>query len=83
MLNAPFMRSVNGGKTFEQMARSIHGDHHDLRLNPDDPKIMIGASDGGAAVSFDGGEKRSSQYNQPSAQLYRYKVVVQRQTRRQ
>jgi len=72
--NAPFMRSIDGGKNFEQMAQSIHGDHHDLWINPDNPEIMIGANDGGAAISFDGGENWSSQYNQPTAQFYRVNV---------
>ncbi|MFO7763586.1 MAG: hypothetical protein R6V61_07635 [Wenzhouxiangellaceae bacterium] len=72
--NAPFMRSIDGGKRFEQMARSIHGDHHDLWINPDNPEIMIGANDGGAAISFDAGENWSSQYNQPTAQFYRVAV---------
>jgi len=72
--NAPFMRSFDGGKTFEQFARNIHGDHHDLWINPDNPDIMIGANDGGAAVSFDAGETWSTQYNQPTAQFYRVNV---------
>jgi photosystem II stability/assembly factor-like uncharacterized protein len=72
--NAPFMRSFDGGKTFEQFARSIHGDHHDLWINPENPEIMIGANDGGAAISFDAGETWSSQYNQPTAQFYRLNV---------
>ena len=72
--NAPFMRSFDGGKSFEQFAQSIHGDHHDLWINPDNPEIMIGANDGGAAITFDGGETWSSQYNQPTAQFYRVNV---------
>ena len=72
--NAPFMRSFDGGKTFEQFARNIHGDHHDLWINPDNPEIMIGANDGGAAISFDAGETWTSQYNQPTAQFYRVAV---------
>jgi len=72
--NAPFMRSFDGGRTFEQFARNIHGDHHDLWINPENPKNMIGANDGGAAVTFDGGENWSSQYNQPTAQFYRLNV---------
>jgi len=74
VLNAPFMRSVDGGKSFEQMARNIHGDHHHLWINPEDADIMIGGNDGGAAVTFDGGESWSSQYNQPTAQFYRVNV---------
>lgn len=74
VMNAPFLRSFDGGKTFEQFARSIHGDHHDLWINPRDPDIMIGANDGGAAITFDGGNTWSSQYNQPTAQFYRVDV---------
>jgi len=72
--NAPFMKSVDGGKTFTRIARTIHGDHHDLWINPNNPEIMIGGNDGGAAVSFNGGETWSTQHNQPTIQFYRVNV---------
>ena len=53
--NVPLLKSIDGGKTFRQMFLS-HGDHHDLWIDPQDPKRMIGATDGGVDVSTDGGE---------------------------
>lgn len=69
--NSAFLKSVDGGKTFTTMARSIHGDHHGLWINPEESRIMAGANDGGAAVSHDGGASWSTQHNQPTAQFYR------------
>ena len=48
-----------------------HGDHHDLWIDPEDGNRMIVADDGGAQVSFDGGENWSTYMNQPTAQIYR------------
>jgi photosystem II stability/assembly factor-like uncharacterized protein len=70
ILNAPMMRSTDGGKTFTQI-RVPHGDNHDLWINPTNNKIMINANDGGANVSFNGAASWSTQQNQPTAQFYR------------
>ncbi len=68
--NVGFMRSRDGGKTF-QSVRTPHGDHHDLWIDPENGNRMIVADDGGAQISFDGGENWSSYMNQPTAQIYR------------
>jgi len=68
--NVEFMRSRDGGKTF-QSVNTPHGDHHDLWIDPQDGSRMIVADDGGAQVSFDGGNNWSSPDNQPTAQFYR------------
>jgi photosystem II stability/assembly factor-like uncharacterized protein len=68
--NVGFMRSRDGGKTF-QAVRTPHGDHHDLWIDPQNGNRMIVADDGGAQVSFDGGENWSTYMNQPTAQIYR------------
>ncbi|MBI3981854.1 MAG: glycosyl hydrolase [Gemmatimonadetes bacterium] len=70
VLNAPFMKSIDGGRTFASV-RVPHGDNHDLWISPDDSQIMINANDGGANVSFNGGRTWSTQENQPTAQFYR------------
>jgi photosystem II stability/assembly factor-like uncharacterized protein len=70
VMNAPFMHSIDGGVTFEKRS-TPHGDHHDLWINPNDNRNMIQANDGGATITFDGGESWSSLYNQPTAQFYR------------
>jgi photosystem II stability/assembly factor-like uncharacterized protein len=68
--NVNFMRSRDGGRTF-QGVRTPHGDHHDLWIDPEDGNRMIVADDGGAQISFDGGENWSTYMNQPTAQFYR------------
>lgn len=68
--NVNFMKSSDGGRTF-QSVNTPHGDHHDLWIDPEDGKRMIVADDGGAQVSFDGGNNWSTMDNQPTGQYYR------------
>lgn len=68
--NVNFMRSNDGGRTFTSI-NTPHGDHHDLWIDPKNPNRMIVADDGGAQVSFDGGNNWSTENNQPTAQIYR------------
>lgn len=68
--NVNFMRSRDGGKTFQPVS-TPHGDHHDLWIDPEDGNRMIVADDGGAQVSFDGGANWSTYLNQPTVQIYR------------
>ena len=70
VLNAPFMKSIDGGVTFEKRS-TPHVDHHDHWINPNNSLNMINGNDGGATVTFDGGESWSSIMNQPTAQFYR------------
>ncbi|MFM2337760.1 MAG: hypothetical protein RL115_953 [Bacteroidota bacterium] len=68
--NVNFMRSTDGGKTFQSF-NTPHGDHHDLWIDPEDANRMIVADDGGAQVSFDGANNWSTYLNQPTVQVYR------------
>jgi photosystem II stability/assembly factor-like uncharacterized protein len=70
VLNAPFLKSVDGGRTFATVP-TPHGDNHALWVNPTDARIMINGNDGGANVSLNGGRTWSTQGNQPTAQFYR------------
>jgi photosystem II stability/assembly factor-like uncharacterized protein len=70
VLNAPFMKSTDGGKSFNKVSVP-HGDNHGLWINPNNNKNMINANDGGANISFNGGKSWSTQKNQPTAQFYR------------
>ena len=70
VLSAPMMMSVDGGKNFTRVG-TPHGDNHDLWINPKNNRVMINANDGGANVSFNGGETWSTQQNQPTVQFYR------------
>ncbi|MDJ0645556.1 MAG: glycosyl hydrolase [Flavobacteriaceae bacterium] len=70
VLNAPAMRSIDGGKTFTRMP-TPHGDNHDLWIHPHNNKILINANDGGANVSNNWGKSWSTQQNQATSQFYR------------
>ena len=70
VVNVSYHKSVDGGRTFRAY-NANHGDHHDLWIDPDDPKRMIIGDDGGAQVSYDGGDHWSTYHNQPTAQFYR------------
>ncbi|MCB0547908.1 MAG: glycosyl hydrolase [Phaeodactylibacter sp.] len=73
VMSADALRSIDGGKTWETM-EGTHGDFHDLWINPDNPRNMVIANDGGAAISFNYGKTWSTQDNMPTAQIYRVNV---------
>ena len=70
VMNVAYHKSTDGGRTFKAK-RAPHGDHHDLWIAPEDPQRMIIGDDGGAQISFDGGDNWTTYYNQPTAQFYR------------
>ncbi|MEW5983694.1 MAG: hypothetical protein AB1806_15170 [Acidobacteriota bacterium] len=55
-MGAPFFKSTDGGKTFNQVRNIAHGDHHALWINPQNSKQLILGNDGGLDVSYDQGE---------------------------
>jgi photosystem II stability/assembly factor-like uncharacterized protein len=70
VLNVRYHKSTDGGKTFSTHG-APHGDHHDLWIAPEDPNRMVIGDDGGAQVTYDGGETWSTYHNQPTSQFYR------------
>ncbi|MFQ5636993.1 MAG: WD40/YVTN/BNR-like repeat-containing protein [bacterium] len=70
VLNAPMMKSTDGGKSFVRIS-TPHGDNHALWINPSNHNWMINGNDGGANISFNAGKTWSTQANQPTAQFYR------------
>ena len=70
VLNAPVMKSIDGGKSFSNVPVP-HGDNHHLWINPNNNQIMINSNDGGANISHNGGKSWSTQQNQPTSQFYR------------
>ncbi|MFT6196749.1 MAG: photosystem II stability/assembly factor-like uncharacterized protein [Nonlabens sp.] len=70
VVNVSYHKSTDGGKNFTS-ARAPHGDHHDLWIAPENPNRMIMGDDGGAQITYDGGETWSTYHNQPTAQYYR------------
>lgn len=67
-LNVGIFRSTDGGRTFSGL-RTMHGDHHDMWIDPEDPERFILADDGGAFITNTGG-KTYSDIDIPTAQFY-------------
>ncbi len=70
VLNAPMMRSIDGGKTFSNI-RVGHGDTHDLWINPKNNQNFALADDGGGEISYNTGRTFSPLNNQATSQFYR------------
>ena len=70
ILNLKMWKSTDGGHTFTEVT-TPHGDNHDLWIDPHNPRRMIEGNDGGACVSFNGGDTWSTIYNQLTSQFYR------------
>ena len=68
-----YFKSTDGGRTWAGM-NTPHGDNHDMWINPTDGRILIQSNDGGANVSLNGGRTWSTQYNQPTAEIYQVYV---------
>ena len=52
----PMLRTLDGGKTIKKVKGAHHGDHHDIWIDPKNPRRLIGGNDGGVDLSWDGGE---------------------------
>ncbi len=69
--NTAAYRSTDGGLTWTSVKGAPGGDdYHRIWINPDQPDIMLFASDQGATITVNGGKTWSSWYNQPTAQFY-------------
>jgi photosystem II stability/assembly factor-like uncharacterized protein/lysophospholipase L1-like esterase len=69
--NITLLRSTDGGQSFKVFKGAPGGDdYHTVWINPDNPKIILTASDQGAVITANGGQTWSSWYNQPTAQFY-------------
>ena len=52
----PMLKTVDGGKTIKRVRGIHHGDHHDVWIDPANPRRMITANDGGVDLSLNAGE---------------------------
>ncbi len=68
-----YFKSVDGGRSWRAFP-TPHGDNHDIWINASNSDIMIQANDGGVNVSLNGGRTWSTQYNQPTAEIYQVYV---------
>lgn len=64
-------KSTDGGKTWIGFRGAPGGDdYQNAWINPDNPDIILLASDQGAIITVNGGKTWSSWYNQSTAQMY-------------
>jgi len=74
-MNLTLIASEDGGKSFTQAGGDNgHGDWHDVWINPENPKQVIGGDDGGLWLSYDGGVKWWKGGNLPISQFYHVSV---------
>ena len=62
--------SDDGGKSFSNAAGGSHGDWHDVWINPNNTKTIVGGDDGGLWTTYDGGVKWVKSWNLPVSQFY-------------
>ena len=62
--------SEDGGKTFSQLGRSTHGDHHAIWIHPDLTDTIYLGDDGGFFVTEDRGNAWRYHKNLPLGQFY-------------
>ena len=62
--------SRDGGRTFQAIG-DMHGDHHALWIDPDNPNFLVNGNDGGVVVSYDQGRNwREFLDNLPVVQFF-------------
>lgn len=68
-----FMISKDAGATWKSYS-TPHGDNHDIWINPNDTSVWIQSNDGGANITFNSGHTWTTQFNQPTAEIYQVEV---------
>jgi photosystem II stability/assembly factor-like uncharacterized protein/outer membrane lipoprotein-sorting protein len=68
--NLQLIASEDGGRSFSASGGRAHGDWHDLWIDPDNTKHIVGGDDGGLWISFDGGSRWWKSANLPLSQFY-------------
>ncbi len=62
--------SIDGGRTTQQLASTVHVDHHALWIDPSNPNCIWNGNDGGLAFSMDRGATWDVVSNLPLGQFY-------------
>lgn len=75
----PFLKSTDGGKTWEPKAENqrVHVDHHALWINPADSDHLLLGNDGGLYESHDGGDNFIHHNVAPVGQFYTVNVDME------
>ena len=69
-ISGKLSRSEDGGKTWEQIAATVHGDHQALWIDPSNSNRILNGSDGGYQVSYDRGDSWEIINNVELSQFY-------------
>ncbi len=70
-MGVPVVRSIDGGKTFENINESnVHVDHHALWCNPNRDEHLILGNDGGVHISYDDGAHWTKSNSPAVGQFY-------------
>ena len=67
-------RSKDSGNTWEQIAKTVHGDHQAIWIDPTNSKYILNGSDGGFQRSFDGGDSWEIINNIELSQFYQMEI---------
>jgi photosystem II stability/assembly factor-like uncharacterized protein len=65
-----FSKSLDGGKTFKNLAGVAHSDHHAIWINPKNGNHLLVGNDGGLDVSYDQGDTFEFVNTIAAAQFY-------------
>lgn len=68
-----FMISRDAGESWRSYS-TPHGDNHDIWINSSDTSVWVQSNDGGANITFNSGKTWSTQFNQPTAEIYQVEV---------
>jgi photosystem II stability/assembly factor-like uncharacterized protein len=76
-LSGSLLKSEDGGRTFQRIANSVHGDHQALWIDPLNRNRILNGSDGGFHVSYDGGKTWDVLNNIAFTQFYHVNYDMQ------
>ncbi len=66
--------SEDGGASFSEVGGGTHGDHHDVWINPTNPRHVVTGDDGGVWISYDGANRWWKCNNLPVSQFYHVSI---------
>ncbi len=75
---APFFKTTDGGKTWQQIRGVGHSDHHAIWINPRDNNHILLGNDGGLDISYDQGATWDATALMPLGQFYAISADMQK-----
>jgi len=77
-LSGSLSKSEDGGRTFQRIGSSLHGDHQAMWIDPQNPRRILSGDDGGFQVSHDAGKTWDTLYNIAFTQFYHVNYDLER-----